>query len=366
MRFDPYIVTAVALAVSAAMGPVIIAAGIADTPDSSRKAHSTVTPTSGGLAIAAGFALALAVACLAPGLRWKDELTAAMIIRVSLTALLAFGALVLGLLDDVRPLGPKLKFGLIGAMSLAAALVIARAETLPLIGDTSLQLGFVIGVLGSALWMFTIVNAVNFMDGANGLAMGQIAIGLIGLAVIAQPNGAPDAAMLALAGAGGAVGFLAWNFPSGKMFAGDAGALFLGVLTGCAGLVAIQGGGLSPFLLPILFFPILADVLLTLAWRLMQGRRLLSSHRDHLYQVGLRAKMGHARVSVLYWLLAALCAAVAYGAHTLQQMAPDLEGAAAYAASGAPLIAWALLAIGAVLISLRVRQFARERGVDGE
>jgi UDP-N-acetylmuramyl pentapeptide phosphotransferase/UDP-N-acetylglucosamine-1-phosphate transferase len=366
MRFDPFIVMAVALAVSAALGPVVIAAGIADAPDSARKAHTKITPTSGGLAIAAGFALALAVACLAPGLRWKDELTSEMLIRVSLSALLAFGALVLGLLDDVRPLGAKIKFGLIGVMSLAAALIIARAETLPLIGDVNVQLGFTLGVLGSALWMFTIVNAVNFMDGANGLAMGQIAIGLIGLALIAQPNGAPDAAMLALAGAGGAIGFLVWNFPSGKMFAGDTGALFVGALAGCAGLVAIQGGGLSPFLLPILFFPILADVLLTLAWRLSAGRRLLASHRDHLYQVGLRAKMGHARVSVLYWLLSAFCALIAYAANALQQMAPDLEGAAGIAASGAPLIAWALLAAGSVLISMRVRKFARERGVDGE
>jgi UDP-N-acetylmuramyl pentapeptide phosphotransferase/UDP-N-acetylglucosamine-1-phosphate transferase len=366
MRWDALIILAIALAVSAATAPLVIAAGVCDPPDGARKAHDKITATSGGLAIGAGFAFALAVACLIPGLRWKDELGLDMVASLSLSAFLAFVALVLGLFDDLRPLDAKLKFGAIGVIALVTAVFVARAEVLPLFGGLTLQLGFVIGVLGSALWMFTIVNATNFMDGANGMAMGQMAIGMLMLAVIAQISGAPDASMLAVAGAGAAIGFLVWNFPSGRLFAGDAGALFIGTLAGAAGLVAIDHGGVSPFVPVILFFPILADVLLTLAWRLGKGRSLLASHRDHLYQIGLRSELGHMRMSLLYWGLALLCAALAFLADALQKLSPAWEGIGATFASAAPLIVWGLLALAAILVSLKVRAFAYSRGLDGD
>jgi UDP-N-acetylmuramyl pentapeptide phosphotransferase/UDP-N-acetylglucosamine-1-phosphate transferase len=366
MRWDALILLFVAIAASSATAPLVIRAGVEDAPDRQRKAHHTVTATSGGLAIAAGFALALTVACLMPGLRWKDELTLDMVTGLGLSALLAFAALVLGLIDDLRPLDARVKFGAIGAMALLFSLFVARADMLPLFGGVNVQLGFVLGVLGSALWLFTIVNATNFMDGANGMAMGQMAIGLIGLAIISQISGAPNAAMLAVAGAGGAIGFLVWNFPSGKLFAGDAGSLFIGTAAGAASLVAIADGGVSPFVPVILFFPILADVLLTLAWRLAKGRSLLESHRDHVYQIGLRSRLGHAKVSLFYWAAAFVCAVVAVVSDLAQKQSPALDGAAAGAAFGAPFIAWVVLAILSVLISLRVRKFAYAQGLDGD
>lgn len=366
MRWDILILLAIAAAVSAATAPLVIAAGVEDSPDRPRKAHDKVTATSGGLAIAAGFALALAVACLVPGLRWRDELTLEMVTGLGLSSLVAFAALVLGLVDDIRPLDARVKFGALGAMALLMALFVARAETLPLIGGVNLQLGFVIGVLGSALWMFTIVNATNFMDGANGMAMGQMTVGLIALAIVAQLSGAPNAAMLAIAGAGGAIGFLFWNFPAGKLFAGDAGSLFVGTAAGAASLVAVNDGGVSPFVPVILFFPILADVLLTLAWRLAKGRSLLESHRDHLYQVGLRSRLGHAKVSMIYWAAALVCAVIGFAADALQKQSPALDGAGAMAAFGAPFIAWGLLSAVSVLIFLRVRKFAYTNGLDSD
>ncbi len=123
---------------------------------------------------------------------------------------------------------------------------------------------------------------------------------------------------------------------------------------------------LAPFVPVILFFPILADVLLTLAWRLSRGRSLLKSHRDHLYQVGLRSRLGHAKVSMIYWVVALVCAVVGYAADALQKQSPAMDGAARGAAFGAPLIAWMLLAALSVLISLRVRKFAIAKGLDGD
>ncbi|HWA22819.1 MAG TPA: hypothetical protein VG735_10530 [Caulobacterales bacterium] len=375
MRWDFLALTLLAGLISAGVSPLVIAAGIPDAPDGARKAHSQVTPTSGGLAIAAGFAAAIAALAMWPGARWEEMLGVEMIGHLALAAALAFAAFLVGLADDVRPLGPRLKFGLLAVFSLCSGLFLARVEIIPFFSGAVAPIGPIVGVVGSALWMFTIINATNFIDGANGLSMGSMGCGLAGLAAIALFNGAYDAAILALAGMGAAFGFLVWNFPRGLIFAGDAGALFIGALAGAASLVAIESGGVSPFIPPLLFFPILADVLLTLAWRLKRGRPLLASHRDHLFQIGLRANFGHARVSLIYWALTALCALIAVLADRLERAAPTFaqDGDAsnwagqslALVASGAPFIAWGVLAAVSIVVAVKVRAHARRHGLDG-
>jgi UDP-N-acetylmuramyl pentapeptide phosphotransferase/UDP-N-acetylglucosamine-1-phosphate transferase len=374
MRWDLVALTLLAGLISAAVSPVMIKAGIPDAPDGARKLHHQVTPTSGGLAIAVGFASAIAVLAMWPGARWEEMLGLEMIGHLALAVVLALAAFLVGLADDIRSLGPRLKFGLIALFSLCTALFLARAEIIPFFAGAILPLSPIAAVLGSALWMFTIVNATNFMDGANGLAMGSMGVGLAGLAVIASINGAPDAAILALAGVGAAIGFLVWNFPRGLIFAGDAGALFIGMLAGAAALVTIEAGGVSPFVPVIIFFPVLADVLLTLAWRLKRGRPLLASHRDHLFQIGLRAQLGHARVTLTYWALTAVCAVIALLADWLDRIAPtfamggdapSLAGqVAALLASGAPFFAWAILAGVSIAIAVKVRAHARRHNLD--
>jgi UDP-N-acetylmuramyl pentapeptide phosphotransferase/UDP-N-acetylglucosamine-1-phosphate transferase len=375
MRWDFLALTLLAGLVSAGVSPLVIAAGIPDAPDGARKAHSQVTPTSGGLAIAAGFAAAIAALAMWPGARWEEMLGVEMIGHLALAAALAFAAFLVGLADDVRPLGPRLKFGLLAVFSLCSGLFLARVEIIPFFSGAVAPIGPIVGVVGSALWMFTIINATNFIDGANGLSMGSMGCGLAGLAAIALFNGAYDAAILALAGMGAAIGFLVWNFPRGLIFAGDAGALFIGALAGAASLVAIESGGVSPFIPPLLFFPILADVLLTLAWRLKRGRPLLASHRDHLFQIGLRANLGHARVSLIYWALTAVCALIAVLADRLERAAPTFaqdDDASNWAgqtlalvASGAPFIAWGVLAAVSIVVAVKVRAHARRHRLDG-
>jgi UDP-N-acetylmuramyl pentapeptide phosphotransferase/UDP-N-acetylglucosamine-1-phosphate transferase len=205
-------------------------------------------------------------------------------------------------------------------------------------------------------------------------------VGLAGLAALGFAHDAPHAAALALCGVGGLVGLLVWNFPAGKVFAGDAGALFIGVLAAAAGLLLVQDGGVSPIVPPLLFFPILADVLLTLAHRVQKGRPLLEAHRDHLYQIGLRTGSSHARIAILYWVATAHCVAIAFVASYAQRIAPPtwLEPqpgdvpmstvifgqVAGWLAALAPYIALVVLALVAMKISNRVRRFADARGLD--
>jgi UDP-GlcNAc:undecaprenyl-phosphate/decaprenyl-phosphate GlcNAc-1-phosphate transferase len=365
---------AAALAVSAAFGRAVIASGLWDTPNDVRKAHKAPTPTSGGLGIGAGFAVAVALAAT-PYLRgWADGLAPEDVMRAGMAALAAFAAMTIGLIDDLRPVGPKVKFGMLSGLALVFCALVARAETLPIAAGVVIDVGLVLGVLGSALFIFTLINATNFVDGANGLAMGSSAISLLGLAAVSIAHGAPHAALLAVAGAGAMIGFLVWNFPSGRLFAGDTGSLFAGCLGATASLIAIQDGGVSPFIPAILFFPTFADVLLTLAWRLQNGRNLLLAHRDHLYQIGLRAGLSHVRVTLIFWAVTAHCVLVAFlaswGARISLENGPE-SGAGAMlfqiagtAASMAPVLALVILALVAVKVSNVVRRYAAARGLD--
>jgi UDP-N-acetylmuramyl pentapeptide phosphotransferase/UDP-N-acetylglucosamine-1-phosphate transferase len=155
------------------------------------------------------------------------------------------------------------------------------------------------------------VNSVNFLDGLNGLAMGTMAIGLLALAVISLLLGSPSGAGLALCSVGALCGLLVWNFPSGRLFAGDSGALFVGAVSAMTSLLVIHRTGVSPFVPPLLFLPVLGDALLTLAWRKARGAKILEGHTEHVYQLLFRSGWTHVRVSLTYWAASLLCAVVA-------------------------------------------------------
>ncbi len=379
MLIELLLATALAACASAALVPVVIAAGLWDNPDSTRKQHRAPTPTAGGLAAAAGFSLALAALAFWPGAAWSEAFQQNAPLRTAYAVLASLAALVLGLFDDLHNLGPRFKFGLMTALSLFIVIFVARAQIFPF-GGAGIDVGLAFAILGSALWVFTLANAVNFIDGANGLAMGSMAVGLSGMALLGVAHDAPHAAALALCGVGGLIGLLVWNFPAGKVFAGDAGELFTGVLAAAAGLLLVQDGGVSPVVPPLLFFPILADVLLTLAYRVRKGRPLLEAHRDHLYQVGLRAGVSPVRIAITYWVVTAHCAAVAFVSSYAQRLAPpswlapqpgDVPVAtvifgqvAGWTASLAPYIALVVLALVAMKVSDRVRRYADARAID--
>lgn len=378
MMWDVLWAALLAAAMTAALSPMVMAAAIWDVPDLQRKAHARPVPTCGGIAILFGTFGALLVLLSPWGFGLVGTLSAkdvGLLAGALAAAVAGFG---IGLVDDLRPLGPKTKFGLIALIGLLVSIFVARAGRLELGAGFGLELPMVLAVLGSALWLFTLVNATNFIDGANGMAMGTMGIGLIGLGVISSVHGAPVAALLSFLAAGAAGGFLVWNFPRGAIFAGDCGSLFVGTLAAVAGLIAVQEAGISALIPPLLFFPVLADVLLTLLWRTKHRTDLFNGHRDHLYQIGMRAKLAHWQVSLIYWAVSAHCAAVALLASFGGQVAAptaiaDAAGAGAlgwvYAGFGAvasfmPVIALAVVAAVSVKVSGAVRRFAATRGLD--
>ncbi|HZZ33001.1 MAG TPA: hypothetical protein VFE10_13525, partial [Phenylobacterium sp.] len=171
---------AVSAGVAAAFAGLTAWAGPVDLPRD-RGMHHRPTPTSGGLAILAGASLGtLVFACVAGG---HD----AAGMRLAAATLGFSGAVaLLGALDDLVDVGAKAKLLLQAVAALLYAVLVARIEAVPLGAGVILPLGPVLGALGTALWIVVATNAVNFMDGANGVAPGALAValGVLGVACL--------------------------------------------------------------------------------------------------------------------------------------------------------------------------------------
>jgi UDP-GlcNAc:undecaprenyl-phosphate/decaprenyl-phosphate GlcNAc-1-phosphate transferase len=277
-----------------------------DAPDGGRKTQERAVPTSGGLGAMVALGLGAGLAAFTVPTPFYLPMAA-----------FALGFGFLGAIDDVKPVSARLRLVLQTIIAAVFVKFVASAWVFSLTPDIGWELWAPLAMLGSALWLVVMVNTANFMDGANGLSLGSIAIGLLGLAAIAAFSDSidgPGIASIALTGVAALAGILVWNFPRGLVFAGDSGAFLAGGFAGGLSLIAIQQGIMEVWIAPILFFPLLADVLLTILWRASKRLPLMSAHTDHHYQVARSAGASHLKVTLVMWGLsahAALCAVAA-------------------------------------------------------
>lgn len=375
MLLDFGLAIVAAFAASVAACRLMIAADVEDGAVEPHKAHTNPTPTSAGLAIALAFSIGLITLIYPPVRAWNETASASAAGDLSTSLIAIFLFLGIGAIDDLWPIPAKTKILVFVLASLAPPLMSAlRPEAITFGAGLELPLPYVVAVIGAALWIFTLVNTVNFMDGANGLAMGSTAIGLATLGLIALSAERENTAAAAFCGAAALAGFLIWNYPKGKLFAGDSGSLFAGAVAAITSLMAVRNeDGISPFVPAILFLPLLADTLFTLAWRVMRGRDILVGHREHFYQIGLRAGIPMADVTRRYWLASAFCGVVALAADQVGRAGLGIatgDGARdrliGAVASYAPFAAFVCLLIVATAINVRIRAFAKARGFDRE
>jgi len=325
---------AVSAGVATALTGLIAWAGPVDPPRD-RGMHYRPTPTSGGLAILAGTSLgAFAFAILARG---GDGAA----LRIAATTLGFAGALgLLGAVDDMVDIGAKAKLLIQALAALLYAMLVARIEAVPLAAGLAIPLGPVLGALGTALWIVVATNAVNFMDGANGVAAGALAIalGVLGLACLG--GGAPALGGVALAGAAANLGYLPWNV-RGRLFQGDAGALFSGFLVSAVAAAAAGRNGVGPvclYVAPIALLPFLTDVLLTLLYRARRKQNLLQAHRDHLFQLWLQ-RTGRSHAALARRVAAVM---LGFGVYALgvQHAPADLQPALFVVALALSVLGW--------------------------
>ena len=156
---------------------------------------------------------------------------------------------------------------------------------------------FVDHALAAAAWLW-FVNLFNFMDGIDGLSGTEGASLGLGTFLLALLGAAPAwLGPLGLALAGVSLGFLLWNWHPARIFLGDVGSIPLGYLAGWLLLaLAAAGAWQAALLLPAYY---LADATLTLARRVLHGRRVWQAHREHFYQRVVAADWGHGRTTAL-------------------------------------------------------------------
>ncbi len=274
---------------------LVINLRVMDAPTEARKTQKTAVPSAGGL----GVALAAFISFIAVALLTSSTINGPLIAAASG----AVGFLALGFADDTLRINARWRLGIMVVIALAMTLGGVRADVFSLWPGLAVQLPLIVAIAGSALWLVVLVNAVNFMDGANGLSMGIAAVAATGLAAAAALIGAWNIALLSAALAGALGGFLVWNV-AGRLFAGDTGALFTGALLGGLSLELVRVRPDLLFVPPILLMPYLSDVLLTLIWRARNGKKLFEAHRDHVYQIALKAGLRHWQVAAVHAFLA--------------------------------------------------------------
>ncbi len=309
MRLDLEIALAISFSFGALSGlatawvrSFALARNVLDVPNE-RSSHAVPTPRGGGVAIVFSFALAIG------SLAFFGLVAPALAVALSGAGLLTAAV---GFADDRCGLSARLRF----AAHVAAALL-ALWSLWPVAAVS----GF--GLVASRPWVlipaFVVfiawcINLFNFMDGIDGIAsietMSIAAGGAVLASLVALPQGA--AAPLALVACIG--GFLVWNWPPARIFMGDAGSGFLGLVVA---VLALWQASLAPQLFwswLILMGCFMVDATTTLLRRVRRGQSFHTAHRSHAYQFAARRHKGHLPVSLafgaitLLWLLPWACA----------------------------------------------------------
>ncbi|MBB3102671.1 MraY family glycosyltransferase [Azomonas macrocytogenes] len=274
-----------------------LARSLLDIPNA-RSSHSVPTPRGGGVAIVLSFLLGLAV------LGWMQALPWAAI-----WALAGAGAAIamLGFLDDHGHIAARWR--LLGHFA-AAAWVLFWLHGLPplVVWGTAWDAGW-LGDLLAAVYLVWLLNLYNFMDGLDGIASVEGICVCLGAALLCAltESVADGSAELLLASA--IAGFLFWNVPPARIFMGDAGSGFLGIVLGT---LSLQAAWVAPELFwswLILLGVFVVDATVTLLRRLSRAEKIYLAHRSHAYQYASRRYGCHLPVTLgvaainLIWLL---------------------------------------------------------------
>jgi UDP-GlcNAc:undecaprenyl-phosphate/decaprenyl-phosphate GlcNAc-1-phosphate transferase len=296
---------------------------------SDRKVHLRATPTSGGIAMYLGLLAGIGVSRLLPFFSDMDHGSS-----VPLASLLACTAVVgLGVIDDIKGISALSKFT--GQVFSAGVLLLAGVQVAyfwfpGLVGIV--VVGSDLAVPLTVLWVVAMLNAVNLIDGLDGLAAGMVAIaaGAFFIYLVHGTTSFADATGAALLSAilgGITLGFLPWNFHPAKIFMGDSGAMLLGMLLAIATISGVarnpyppSGGDFAvvaiPILLPLLVLAIpLLDVVLAILRRGRRGVAIGNADKEHIHHRLIDIGHSHRQAVLLMYLWSALISgsALAFG-----------------------------------------------------
>ena len=288
--------------------------GAVDVPKDNRRMHHKPIPKLGGVAVIAGFVVSFIYLVITLSIEDSSRLNLFGIEEYGKKILGFFvGVLILGItcfIDDVKTIKPLAKLS--GQLLAAIAVVVSGIRIIEVIPFfESAVLNEAVSMILTVIWIIVITNAINLMDGLDGLSSGITMISCISLLIIFSLNNSPLIAIIMITALAGALcGFLPFNFNPAKTFMGDVGSNFLGF---CLAVVSILGFAKGYTLIAIIA-PILAlgvpifDTLFAMVRRFLKGQPMLKPDGAHIHHRLLKHGFNQRQaVLILYTITSALC-----------------------------------------------------------
>jgi UDP-GlcNAc:undecaprenyl-phosphate GlcNAc-1-phosphate transferase len=284
-----------------------IAIGAMDKPTLDRKTQKEPIPYLGGVAIASSISILTFAAVI------KSNNTQ---VTFPLAAMLLFPAIflgVVGLVDDLRTLQPLPRLIIQTVTAIVVALFLINTDTAAIHFDSTIIDEFIM-----VFWIIGICNSINFFDNLDGGAAGTVAVSSLGIAAIALGEGQELIAALSIVTAGSTLGFLMWNKSPAKIYMGDAGALFLGIIVSV--LTIRLNPGITPqwssiALLPMLLAVPILDTCVAVFSRIKRGISPFTGGKDHLSHRLMRKGLSKRRTAFTLWAMQGFfvgCALIVY------------------------------------------------------
>lgn len=249
-----------------------------------RSSHATPVPTSGGI----GFAIAFSSFTV---LLFAWEI-------ISLNELLLFSSAILlaitGFIDDLRDLGIEKRLIMQVAVSLFVAFMLETAPVLTI--HESWQVSGYISRVLLVVGLLWLINLYNFMDGIDALAVAEAIFYSLAIALLTLAGGATQISIVALGLALALCGFSYFNLPPAKIFMGDIGSNYLGLVLGVLGIIGILSETITIWTVLVLLGVFIVDSTYTLLTRIRQGAVWYHGHRSHAYQRAARKFGSHGKV----------------------------------------------------------------------
>jgi len=276
---------------------------VMDLPNMERKTQKEPVPYLGGVAIA------LSIIIITYGAILYSDHTKMSFPLVTYALLPAAVLGLMGLIDDIRglPALPRLIAQTVVAILVAIFMLHRDVEAMPL---SNHLLNDIINVI----WIVAVCNSINFFDNIDGGAAGTVAVSTLGISLIAANQGQELITALSVVTCGATVGFLLWNKSPAKIYMGDAGALFLGVLV--AVLTIRLNPGITPkfnsiAILPMLLAIPILDTCIAVFSRLRRGISPFTGGKDHLSHRLMRKGISKRNTAYCLWAMQASFVAIA-------------------------------------------------------
>ncbi|MGJ7922723.1 glycosyltransferase family 4 protein [Neobacillus sp. LXY-4] len=273
--------------------------GATDKPGS-RKVHQQIMPRLGGLAIYISFLIGILI--LQPDDRYHLPILIGSIIII-----------LTGIYDDLKEISPKTK--LVGQIAAAFVVVVmgdmgVKFINLPFGGE--IHLGY-FSIPLTMIWIIGITNAINLIDGLDGLAAGVSSIALLTIAGMAFVMVNSYVFIVALIVAVASIGFLFFNFYPAKIFMGDTGALFLGYIIAVLSLLGFKNVTFISLVIPVIILGVpISDTFFAIVRRKLNKQPVSSSDKSHLHHCLLRSGFSHRQAVLLIYVMSAIFGLAAF------------------------------------------------------